>query len=96
MADWLDAHRPARFRPGVIHGDYQPANVLYRFDGPQLAAIVDWELTTVGDPARPRLDHGHLAAGGPSGVREAYGDAVEGFPTIDELGESYAARPPWI
>jgi len=34
-----------------MHGDYQIANVMFRHGGPaRLAAIVDWEMGTVGDP----------------------------------------------
>ncbi|MGO9872823.1 MAG: phosphotransferase family protein [Acidimicrobiia bacterium] len=48
---WLGAHRPLDFIPGIMHGDYQFANVMYRHGAPaQLAAIVDWEMGTVGDP----------------------------------------------
>ncbi|MGO9101442.1 MAG: phosphotransferase family protein [Mycobacterium sp.] len=50
-ADWLRHNRPAHYRPGIMHGDYQFANVMYHHDKPAtLAAIVDWEMTTVGDP----------------------------------------------
>ena len=50
-AAWLRAHRPIDFIPGLMHGDYQFANVMYRNGAPaQLAAIVDWEMGTVGDP----------------------------------------------
>ena len=39
---WLRAHRPIDFVPGVMHGDYQFANVMYRHGAPaELAAIVD-------------------------------------------------------
>ena len=46
-----------------MHGDYQFANVMFRDGAPApLAAIVDWEMGTVGDPeARPRLDDPELA-----------------------------------
>jgi len=48
---WLRAHRPLDYIPGIMHGDYQFANVMYRDGAPaQLAAIVDWEMGTVGDP----------------------------------------------
>ncbi|MEY2570376.1 MAG: hypothetical protein QOE63_726 [Acidimicrobiaceae bacterium] len=48
---WLRAHKPIDFIPGLMHGDYQFANVMYRDGAPaQLAAIVDWEMGTVGDP----------------------------------------------
>jgi aminoglycoside phosphotransferase (APT) family kinase protein len=49
--DWLRAHRPLDYIPGLMHGDYQFANVMYRQGAlAQLAAIVDWEMGTVGDP----------------------------------------------
>jgi aminoglycoside phosphotransferase (APT) family kinase protein len=72
VAAWLDANRPAHFIPGIIHGDYHLANVMFRNDGPELAAIVDWELATIGDPL---IDLGWLLAtwpaddGGESTVR---------------------------
>lgn len=50
-AAWLRAHPPARWEAGIIHGDYQFANVMFRHGAPaRLAAIVDWEMSTVGDP----------------------------------------------
>jgi aminoglycoside phosphotransferase (APT) family kinase protein len=55
-AAWLRAHRPIDFIPGLMHGDYQFANVMFHDGGPaRLAAIVDWEMGTVGDP---KLDLG--------------------------------------
>ena len=52
VGDWLEQHRPAEsdIRIGIIHGDYQMANVMMANDEPRLAAIVDWELSTIGDP----------------------------------------------
>lgn len=50
-ANWLRRHRPAHYTPGIMHGDYQFANVMFAPGAPaRLAAIVDWEMTTVGDP----------------------------------------------
>ena len=50
-AAWLRANRPDHFTPGIMHGDYQFANVMYAHGAPaRLAALVDWEMTTVGDP----------------------------------------------
>ena len=55
-AAWLRSHRPLDYVPGLMHGDYQFANVMYRNGAPaRLAAIVDWEMGTVGDP---KLDLG--------------------------------------
>ena len=50
LGDWVEANRPSDWAPGLIHGDYSFANVMLRRDVPRLAAIIDWELTTIGDP----------------------------------------------
>jgi aminoglycoside phosphotransferase (APT) family kinase protein len=94
VAAWLDAHRPATFQPGIIHGDYHLANVLYRFDGPKLAAIVDWELTTIGDPL---LDLGWILATWPlegAGTTTTSTSVTpwDGFPKAAELVERYAGQ----
>jgi len=94
IGDWLEANRPSGFRAGIIHGDYHLANVMYRFDVPKLAAIVDWELTTIGDPL---LDLGWLMATWPDASGGAAAGTVavqpwEGFPTADELIAHYAGQ----
>ena len=50
VSDWIDANKPKAALIGVIHGDYQFANVMMAPNEPKLAAIVDWELSTLGDP----------------------------------------------
>jgi aminoglycoside phosphotransferase (APT) family kinase protein len=50
LADWLKARRPEDGKPGIMHGDPHLSNVLLRRDKPELAAFVDWEMCTVGDP----------------------------------------------
>jgi aminoglycoside phosphotransferase (APT) family kinase protein len=60
---WLEERRPSEFRPGIIHGDFHFANVMFRHDSPELAAVVDWELATIGEPL---LDLGHLLATWPA------------------------------
>jgi aminoglycoside phosphotransferase (APT) family kinase protein len=59
VAAWLDANRPTTWQPGIMHGDYHLSNVMIAPDGPEVAAIVDWEMCTVGDPL---LDLGWLLA----------------------------------
>lgn len=92
VGEWLEANRPKSFTPGIIHGDYHLANVMFRYDGPELAAIVDWELTTVGDPL---IDLGWLLATWPEDDGSRPGSPVvvqpwEGFPKQTELIERYA------
>lgn len=61
--EWLRNHRPLDFIPGLMHGDYQFANVMYRHGAPAtMAAIVDWEMGTVGDP---KLDLGWMVQSWP-------------------------------
>ena len=92
VAAWLEANRPAGFVPGIMHGDYHLANVMYRNDGPELAAIVDWELATIGDPL---LDLGWVLATWPDGADGAVSTVAvtpwQGFPTPAELVARYAA-----
>jgi len=49
--DWLRANKPDNVRPGVMHGDVGTPNALFAFDEPaRLTALIDWELSTIGDP----------------------------------------------
>ena len=51
VADWLEANTPETPRLGIIHGDYGFANTLFDRRAPaKLAAMIDWELSTIGDP----------------------------------------------
>jgi aminoglycoside phosphotransferase (APT) family kinase protein len=88
-ADWLRRNRPSHYKAGIMHGDYQFANVMFAHGGPaRLAAIVDWEMTTVGDPlldlAWALLGHD----GGNPFVDGFYLD-MRGMPTRSELLEHY-------
>ncbi|WP_422748649.1 phosphotransferase family protein [Mycobacterium sp. WMMD1722] len=50
LAEWLTTHQPPDGEPGIMHGDAHLNNVLLRRDRPELAAFIDWEMCTVGDP----------------------------------------------
>jgi aminoglycoside phosphotransferase (APT) family kinase protein len=91
--DWLRAHRPLDFVPGLMHGDYQFANVMYRHGAPaRMAAIVDWEMGTVGDP---KLDLGWMVQSWPEDT-DAPGSSdmsyvdMRGMPSRDDVVEHYA------
>ncbi|MDF8334896.1 phosphotransferase family protein [Novosphingobium cyanobacteriorum] len=91
VASWLEKNRPTSFTPGIIHGDFHLANVMVRPDNGDLAAVVDWELSTIGDPL---LDLGWLLATWPEGETPASTDVAvlpwSGFATPDELTHHYA------
>lgn len=50
LAGWLQDHRPPDTEPGIMHGDAHLNNVLLCRTTPQVAAFVDWEMCTIGDP----------------------------------------------
>ncbi|MEX2294204.1 MAG: phosphotransferase family protein [Acidimicrobiales bacterium] len=90
---WLRAHRPIDYVPGLMHGDYQFANVMYRDGAPaQLAALVDWEMGTVGDP---KVDLGWVMQSWPAdtyaetATSSSYVDMF-GMPSADEVLTHYA------
>jgi aminoglycoside phosphotransferase (APT) family kinase protein len=91
-ADWLRRHKPRAYRPGILHGDYQFANVMYRHGAPaRMAAIVDWEMATIGDPL---LDLGWVLMGWPDPDEDRTGAGYvdyAGMPSRTELMERYAA-----
>ncbi|MEV4187109.1 phosphotransferase family protein [Streptosporangium canum] len=88
-AGWLERNRPRSFSPGVMHGDYHLANLMFAHDGPRVAAIVDWEMCTVGDPL---LDLGWLLATWPApdggGMLAGH---VPGLPAAREIVDCYTA-----
>lgn len=94
VAEWLDANRPGGSLPGLIHGDYHLANVMCAHDRPALAAIIDWELTTIGDPL---IDLGWLLATWPDPSDPTTGAVTpvqpwQGFPGRDDLVRRYGER----
>ena len=50
LCDWLEANRPPDPEPGILHGDIHLNNTMLRRDTPDVAAFIDWEMCTVGDP----------------------------------------------
>ncbi len=91
IADYLQANCPASFVPGIIHGDYVIGNVMFCNDSPALAAIVDWELATIGDPL---IDLAWIIAtwrgsGGPD-LPVLIVEPWDGFPRAEELIERYS------
>jgi aminoglycoside phosphotransferase (APT) family kinase protein len=92
-AAWLRANRPIDYVPGLMHGDYQFANVMFEHGAPaRLAAIVDWEMGTVGDP---KLDLAWVVQGWPEDTNapdvsgRGYAD-LYGMPSRDEIVQHYA------
>jgi aminoglycoside phosphotransferase (APT) family kinase protein len=93
VSRWLERERPAQTHAGIVHGDYHLGNLLFANDGPELVAVVDWEMSTLGDPL---LDLGWLVATWPDAEGFAVGPmasfaALGGWPSPAELAAQYAA-----
>jgi aminoglycoside phosphotransferase (APT) family kinase protein len=90
---WLRAHKPIDYVPGIMHGDYQFANVMYQDGAPaKLAALVDWEMGTVGDP---KLDLGWMIQSWPEDTMaleasEASYVDLRGMPTKSQVLAHYS------
>jgi len=90
---WLRTHKPLDYIPGIMHGDYQFANVMFRDGAPaKLAAIVDWEMGTVGDP---KLDLGWMIQSWPEDTMAAEAAAasyvdLRGMPARTQVLAHYA------
>lgn len=91
VVDWLRRNTPEKYRIGIIHGDYGYPNALFAPKAPaHLAAMIDWELSTIGDPL---LDLGWLMYAVPSEKSaveppKLYQDPA--YPLREELVDHYA------
>ena len=47
---WLEANTPTREEVGLVHGDYRIGNLVIHPTEPRVAAVLDWELATIGHP----------------------------------------------
>ncbi|PUE48125.1 phosphotransferase family protein [Limnohabitans sp. 2KL-1] len=50
LIDWLPRHMPAEGQTRIVHGDYRLDNVIFHPSEPRILAVLDWELSTLGDP----------------------------------------------
>ncbi|WP_207786127.1 phosphotransferase family protein [Micromonospora globispora] len=83
---------PTGSAPGIVHGDYRLDNVLTD-DRDRLAAVIDWEMATLGDPLTDlALLVLYQRLGRLVGTAVADASSAPGFLTEDEILERYAAR----
>ena len=49
--EWLSKNIPAQMKNSIVHGDFRVDNIIYdKHDPEKVLAVLDWELSTVGDP----------------------------------------------
>ena len=98
LIEWLPAHIPLAGPPRLVHGDYRLDNLIVARDAPTILAVLDWELSTLGDPLADftyhlmawHMPHSESAAGTASLV--GHDLKALGIPTMDEYIAAYVAR----
>ena len=50
LIEWLPAHVPPDERTSIVHGDFRIDNLILHPSEPRVLAVLDWELSTIGDP----------------------------------------------
>lgn len=98
LAEWLPAHIPAgaddEHHVCLTHGDYRMENLMFHPERPEVAAVLDWELSTLGHPLSDLAYH-CLAWHLPAGVLRGFGDqdlAQHGIPGERAYIETYCAQ----
>ena len=91
LIEWLPCTVPAQSRTSIIHGDYRIDNLIFAKDRPDVLAVIDWELATLGDPL---ADFAYLAMNWilPADDRACIGGMdfeAEGLMSIDQAVERY-------
>lgn len=94
LIEWLPATLPEQTRTSVVHGDYRIDNMIFAADEARVVAVLDWELSTLGDPL---ADFTYLCMAwvtdnaGRSGVQDVDRAAL-GIPELDEVVARYCEK----
>lgn len=95
---WLPQHIPADAdgptHTCITHGDYRMENLMFHPERPEVVAVLDWELCTLGHPLSD-LSYSALAWHMPAGILRGYGDqdlTTLGLPAEHDYVARYAAR----
>ncbi|MCW3847771.1 phosphotransferase family protein [Sphingomonas sp. LB-2] len=92
LIEWLPLTVPEQTRTSIVHGDFRIDNMIFANSGPKVLAVLDWELSTLGDPL---ADFSYYLMSwvtqpeGRSGVKGLTGDS--GIPPLEAVVERYCA-----
>jgi aminoglycoside phosphotransferase (APT) family kinase protein len=95
---WLPEHLPPQGPVRVVHGDYRLDNLILAPNAPKVLAVLDWELSTLGDPLADFSYHmmaWHMPrseAGADTGSLVGLDLAALGIPRQSDYVDTYVAR----
>jgi aminoglycoside phosphotransferase (APT) family kinase protein len=82
----------------VVHGDYRLENTMLALDAPKIVAVLDWEMSTLGDPLTDLglflvywVHWGTEAEGGPLPLATGGASGLPGFISLDDVAARYGA-----
>jgi len=91
---WLPDTTPDQIGFGIVHGDYRIDNMIFAHDRAEVLALLDWELSTLGDPIAD-LSYFLMSWVQPAEGRNGLAGidlAALGIPTMDEAAARYAEK----
>ena len=96
LIGWLPAHLPPPQTPRLVHGDYRLDNIILAPDAPRIVAVLDWELSTLGDPLADFSYHLMQWSMPPSeagtGSLVGFDLAALGIPSLEDYVAAYVVR----
>ena len=94
LIEWLPAHIPSGERTALVHGDFRLDNMIFDRREPRVLAVLDWELSTLGDPLADFAYHLMAWRLAPDEFRGLRGCdfAALGIPSEDEYVAMYLRR----
>ena len=94
LIDWLPRHLPPRDATAIVHGDYRIDNLIFHPTEPRVVAVLDWELSTLGDPVADFAYHVMSWRIAPAAFRGLAGVdlAALGIPTEADYVAAYFRR----
>jgi aminoglycoside phosphotransferase (APT) family kinase protein len=88
LIEWLPANLPQEQRPRIFHGDLRLDNMIFHPTKPEVIALLDWELSTIGDPLADFAYH--------SMVWRVGADLFRGFGDLDRAALGIPEEPDYV
>jgi aminoglycoside phosphotransferase (APT) family kinase protein len=98
LIDWLPKHIPPNASVRLVHGDYRLDNLIVAHDESKIVAVLDWELSTLGDPLADfsyhlmawHMPHSESAAG--TATLVGHDLRALGIPSMSDYVDAYVSR----